>query len=136
MADNFRDFLKEVKPISKFFFNKDGLSDIEKEKKTIKAMIRMYCNNFHSNNNNLCMDCEELLDYATFRLEKCPFQENKPVCRKCSVHCYKPSMRMKISSVMRYSGPRMLLRHPILALFYLRESRKKQIHFIKRSIKD
>lgn len=38
----------------------------------------------------------------------------KPVCGKCKIHCYKPSMREKIKMVMRYSGPRMIYKHPVM----------------------
>ena len=32
--------------------------------------------------------------------------------RRCPIHCYRPDMRSLMRQVMRYSGPRMLLRHP------------------------
>jgi hypothetical protein len=38
------------------------------------------------------------------------------------IHCYKPAMREKIKNVMRYSGPRVTFRHPILALFHVIDS--------------
>lgn len=98
---------------------------MQREKKTVEVMIRMYCNNHHLNSNELCKDCEELLDYAHFRLDNCPFRENKPACEKCTVHCYQPSMRTKIISIMRYSGPRMLFKHPILALLHMIDKKKK-----------
>jgi hypothetical protein len=53
------------------------------------------------------------------RLAKCPFQENKSTCANCTVHCYKPDMRQRVRAVMRYAGPRMMWRHPILALTHL-----------------
>jgi hypothetical protein len=34
-------------------------------------------------------------------------------------------MREKVKEVMRYSGPRMLLHHPILALRHVFDGRKK-----------
>ena len=49
-------------------------------------------------------------------LDRCPFGEEKTTCARCPVHCYKPAMRERVRAVMRYAGPRMLLRHPILAL--------------------
>ena len=33
-------------------------------------------------------------------------------------------MRERVRQVMRYAGPRMLLRHPILALLHLRDERR------------
>jgi hypothetical protein len=66
------------------------------------------------------------MNYALERLKKCPFQGGKTTCAKCPVHCYKPKMREKIRIVMRYSGPRMLYHHPVLAIFHLIDSRRKQ----------
>jgi hypothetical protein len=40
------------------------------------------------------------------------------------VHCYKPAMREQIRVVMRYSGPRMAQRHPLLAAAHLLDRRK------------
>lgn len=91
-----------------------------REARTIEAMVRLYCRKHHrAVGRNLCHDCAELLDYAGMRLEKCPFQEEKTSCTKCPVHCYKPDMRERVRAVMRYAGPRMLLRHPVLAIMHL-----------------
>ena len=67
----------------------------------------------------LCPQCQALLDYAHKRLEHCKFGEDKPSCTRCPVHCYKPAMREQIRQVMRYSGPRMLLHDPIMAIRHL-----------------
>ena len=67
----------------------------------------------------LCPQCQELLTYAHQRLERCKFGNEKPSCTRCSVHCYKPAMRQQIRQVMRYSGPRMLLHNPVLAIRHL-----------------
>lgn len=93
--------------------------------KTLEAMIRIYCRGRHRKNSGICPECSELLEYAAKRLETCPFQEKKPRCSKCPVHCYKPDMRARIIDVMRYAGPHMLYRHPFLAAgHYLGESRR------------
>ena len=42
-----------------------------------------------------------------------------------SVHCYQPQMREQIRQVMRFSGPRMLLYHPVLAVWHLICSKKE-----------
>ncbi len=42
--------------------------------------------------------------------------KKKTFCANCKVHCYKPQMREQIRQVMRFSGPRMLLYHPVLAI--------------------
>lgn len=87
---------------------------MEMEIRTVRLMINLYCRNNHGSKDVLCNECSELFDYVKQRLEKCPFKENKPSCSKCPVYCYKPDMREKIKTVMKYSGLRMLCLHPIL----------------------
>ncbi|GGC90152.1 nitrous oxide-stimulated promoter family protein [Enterococcus wangshanyuanii] len=59
---------------------------------------------------------ERMLNYARTRLEFCQFGEEKTTCQRCPVHCYQPKYREQMKKVMRYSGPRMLVRHPILTI--------------------
>jgi len=66
--------------------------------------------------------CDDLRKYALTRLAKCRYGNSKPTCRRCPIHCYKPDMRKRISAVMRYSGPWMLLRHPLLTIKHLLQS--------------
>jgi hypothetical protein len=98
---------------------------ILREQKTVEAMIDIYCHDQHVTSNDLCAECRELREYARRRLEKCPFKENKTTCADCRVHCYKPDMREKIKQVMRYAGPRMAYRHPVLALFHFIDGFRK-----------
>jgi len=79
-------------------------------------MLGIYCQDRHGTKGALCADCERLRDYAHGRLATCPFQEEKPVCNRCEVHCYSQPMRERVREVMRYAGSRMPLRHPWLAL--------------------
>lgn len=97
---------------------------IDREEKTVAAMIRLYCSGHHTGR-ALCADCRALLDYARESLIKCPFQDGKTVCSLCAIHCYCPEMREKIRTVMRYSGPRMLTRHPVMAIQYILDRRRK-----------
>lgn len=69
---------------------------------------------------------DELKKYVEFRLDKCPFQEEKTFCSNCKIHCYKKDMRELIKKVMRYSGPRMIFYHPILAIKHLVESKREK----------
>jgi len=91
---------------------------INREMRTIEAMVAIYCRDHHGGGGQVCADCRELLDYASRRLERCPFGADKPTCAKCPIHCYKPAMRAKAKAVMRYAGPRMIREHPILALLH------------------
>jgi len=88
---------------------------MDKEIKTVRLMINLYCHGHHGSKDIMCPECSELFDYVTKRLEKCPFKKNKPRCSECSAHCYKPGMRKKIKAVMKYSGLRLLYLHPILS---------------------
>ena len=99
---------------------------INREKKTVKAMLKLYCRNFHGPNTKLCRECSELLSYSFKRLEKCSYGDNKPTCVDCPTHCYKFERREKIREVMRYAGPRMLLYHPILAIFHIVDAKKNK----------
>jgi hypothetical protein len=84
---------------------------------TVRAMIDMYCRRHHRE--SPCDECGRLLEYAVKKIEKCPFGADKPACSRCRIHCYKPDMRERIRNVMRYAGPRMLYRHPLLALRHM-----------------
>jgi predicted amidophosphoribosyltransferase len=99
---------------------------MDRESRTVEAMIAIYCRGHHGTRLQLCSECDELLAYARERLNKCPFQEGKTTCAQCPVHCYKPAMRDRIRAVMRYAGPRMLARHPILTLFHFIDGRRKE----------
>ncbi|WP_320415477.1 nitrous oxide-stimulated promoter family protein [Paenibacillus alvei] len=100
---------------------------IRREKRTVLLMIRIYCRNHHlsemphhENGDHgqcgLCPNCDELLAYAWKRLTHCRFGESKTTCERCTVHCYKPDKRDAIQRVMREVGPKMLYKHPIVAL--------------------
>ncbi|MBN1765643.1 MAG: nitrous oxide-stimulated promoter family protein [Sedimentisphaerales bacterium] len=93
---------------------------LRREEKTILAMIRIYCRGHHRHKKeSLCPECQELLAYAERRLDKCPFGSDKPTCAQCAVHCYKADIRRQVRQVMQYAGPRMIWRHPYLAIMHL-----------------
>lgn len=99
----------------------------KKEKELIPVMIRMYCRGNHKEQRknegikgkHVCQECQDLTEYALFRLEKCPFKKDKGFCSYCKIHCYLPKYREKIGKVMRYSGPRMIFTHPIFAFSHV-----------------
>jgi hypothetical protein len=102
-------------------------SRIERERKTIKVMISMYCAGRHNpEKGRLCPECAGLEAYAMERIDKCPFIEDKPTCQKCPVHCYRKEEREQVGVVMRFAGPRMLLSHPVLTFFHLVDGLKNQ----------
>ena len=96
-----------------------------REFRIIATMLRMYCYSHHApGQTRLCAECLALHDYARRRLERCVFGDAKPTCANCTVHCYKASMREQIRQVMRWAGPRMLWRHPVLAVRHILDGRK------------
>jgi hypothetical protein len=109
---------------------------LAREEKTIAAMIALYCRDHHAGapaaagdaavapGDGLCAECGDLLHYARLRLEKCRYGAGKPTCANCETHCYRPAMRERVREVMRYSGPRMMRRHPMLAVAHLVDGRK------------
>ena len=102
----------------------------QKEQYVVEEMIRLYCRKKHPKEERqegqMCPDCQELLNYARLRSEKCPFMKEKTFCANCKVHCYKPQMREQIRKVMRFSGPRMIFYHPNIAIKHIIESSKEK----------
>lgn len=90
--------------------------------KTVEYMIKLYCRAKHRRRDGLCEDCAELLDYVKARRARCPFGDNKTFCSNCKIQCYKPSMKEKISEVMKYSGPRLMFYNPKLVFKHIAET--------------
>lgn len=57
----------------------------------------------------VCADCADFLRYAFERRLRCPLEE-KPSCKHCPIHCYKPGHREKVREIMRFSGRHLILR--------------------------
>ena len=87
---------------------------MERERETMKVMVEIYCKDHHH-------------PFALFRLMQCPFQEKKPACQNCQIHCYRSNqeMRRKAKQVMGYAGPRMLMKHPYFALMHVIDKFRK-----------
>lgn len=99
----------------------------EKEIEVVTLMIEKYCHGVHKvKRGELCKECSELLEYVKYRRSLCPWKENKPFCSNCKIHCYKKDMQARIKEVMRYSGPRMLLDYPFIAISHLVETKKEK----------
>jgi len=101
---------------------------LDKEIKVLKEMILLYCHRNHmiKNGEECCKECQELIEYGTLRVINCPFMETKTFCSNCKVHCYRPDMRERIRKVMRYSGPRIIFKHPRMAIWHVITSIKEK----------
>ncbi|MBL8027147.1 MAG: nitrous oxide-stimulated promoter family protein [Fibrobacteres bacterium] len=93
-----------------------GLKERQKrELVTITIMVTMYCKAKHRKG-ALCSNCRELLDFSIERIHACKIKSSGVVCSSCKVHCFPDSLREHIKAVMRFSGPRMIIGHPVLAV--------------------
>ena len=67
----------------------------------------------------LCAECESLLNHGVVKRLRCPL-DPKPMCKDCPDQCYCADYRTRVREVMRFSGPRMILRGRLHYLFHLR----------------
>jgi hypothetical protein len=98
---------------------------LARELHTLRAMLDIFCRHHHQRDAAGCEACAALARYAENRLSACPFGADKPTCSNCVVHCYAPGPREQVRAVMRYAGPRMLLRHPVLAIAHMLDARRR-----------
>lgn len=91
------------------------------EKKVIDLMIDVYTKKHDD------IDGQDLKDYASLKISKCPRMSEKSFCSTCKIHCYQKEYRENIRKVMRYSGPRMIFYHPILAIKHMLNTIKSKI---------
>ena len=101
--------------------------------KTVAAFIGIWCDGHHADRPRrpvqtdaaalgsygrkvpvLCAECEAHLAYAEKRRAYCP-QDPKPFCAYCETHCYKSDEREWQQQMMRYAGPRSLLKGHLAA---------------------
>lgn len=106
----------------------------QSETDTVDQMILLYCRKKH-HSKELCPQCEELEDYCHYRLSLCPWGDKKPFCANCSIHCYNKEHRERIREVMRFSGPRMLFHHPVMAMRHLIETKREKRRLLKKEKK-
>lgn len=92
---------------------------MRKEHKTLDAMVRIYCQGMHGTGGSLCDECSSVVEYAKKKVDRCRWGLHKPACSQCSTHCFTSDMRLRIHDIMRYAGPRMSARHPLLTLFHV-----------------
>jgi hypothetical protein len=112
------------------FPNSSSQSLSRKELKDLKVLLQftaVYCRVRHDGEKNLiatdepglqklllrkypvCADCADFLLYAFGRRLRCPLDE-KPACKHCQVHCFKPGHREKVREIMRFSGQYLIKR--------------------------
>lgn len=93
-----------------------GRAATSREIESFEKMLRLYCAHHHTS--EPCADCCQLLEKVRMVLANCPFGDKKPLCSRCSENCLDSRARITIADVMRYSGPRMLYRYPLLTILH------------------
>ena len=94
---------------------------LEKDRKTLEAIGRIYCQAHHEGPRDaagLCPSCRGTVDDTLARTTSCPYG-HQANCQDCDIHCQRGEARDRIREIMRYAAPRMLLRHPLMTLDYL-----------------
>lgn len=91
---------------------------IQRDMETVRLMIDLYCRH-HLGDEESVERYRQLADYACRRLSQCRYAEQKPACKDCLIHCYRPEMRAMMRDVMRWTGPRMLFYAPRATLRHL-----------------
>lgn len=87
----------------------------EKKKKTLNFMFDIYKKSHPQRKEDL----DELKSYAFTRIDKCPNVEEGIYCNTCKIHCFKEDEKEEMRKIMKFSGPRMMIYHPILAMDHL-----------------
>ncbi len=101
---------------------------IQEDSEKLLDFVHMYCSGNHKGlskttfvfnypkvplqleeGRELCDECAKLLKHAIVMRYLCPL-DPKPKCRNCPEHCYKPEYRDAMDVVMRYVGPRLMLK--------------------------
>ncbi len=97
----------------------------EQDQATLVAIGKIYCNAHHGTDgrpdaNGLCPECASVIEYALAKTQRCP-NNHEGNCKDCPIHCYNGAMRDAVRAMMSYAAPRMLLRHPVMTVRYLRK---------------
>ncbi len=100
---------------------------LEREKVTIMKMVKIYCARFHKPEGELCANCQALAEYAMNCVTRCHYGEDKPVCGLCPTNCFFEDSYTRIAAIMRYAGPRMLYKHPLLACSHIYDAIKRKV---------
>ncbi len=103
----------------------EKVSSVDNQKKTLEYMVKLYCRKNHNPKEEICDECEELLNYALNRLDNCRYGDKKPNCGNCKNCCYNKDMRIEIKKIMKYSGPRMIFYNPRMTLKHILNKKGK-----------
>ena len=96
---------------------------LERERRTVAALLRIYCHDRHGDGKALCAVCADLQRYIEGRMAHCVLRHEKPTCATCAFRCYAPPQQLQIRSVMRNASSRLFWRRPLLAFWHYFDTR-------------
>lgn len=102
-------------------------TQVDKDRKTLEAIGFIYCDAHHDgpkDDASLCPSCREAVETTLERTQRCP-NNHDGNCQDCDIKCQRGAAQERIKEIMRYSAPRMLLRHPFMTFAYLRKKLRK-----------
>ena len=102
-----------------------------RDRKVLEAMGRIFCKAHHSGEKDpcaLCSLCHEIVEVTLVRTASCPYG-HEGNCQDCAIHCQRGEAQERIREIMRYAAPRMVLRHPLMTMEYLRRKAAKRKRF-------
>jgi len=91
---------------------------IEREQRTVTALIRIHCHGRHHAGPELCAGCTDLQRYVAERMARCVLHDAKPTCATCKARCFAPPQQVRFRAILRYAGPQLFWRQPLLALWH------------------
>ena len=80
--------------------------------------------------------CTGLFAYAMERLERCPYPGTETHLCQLPDPLLSKKKREQVRLMMRYAGPKMLLRHPILAVRHLIDGRMKAPALFRQAVRN
>ncbi|MBJ6798791.1 nitrous oxide-stimulated promoter family protein [Geomonas propionica] len=102
-------------------------SHIDREKLTIRYMITLYCRANGHRASRLCSGCSDILNYAYAKIGACSYLPGKkPACGLCRSNCFDVNKRGQLAQIMRKTGLRMLMHHPLLTIAHLGDAIRKR----------
>lgn len=130
-------------PMNERFQERMTDEQVRADTRTLGDFVSIYCKGHHGDRERsaltsdaaslgvygrklpvVCATCAEHLRYAEKRRAYCP-KDPKPFCAHCDTHCYAPRERAWQQQMMRYSGPRSVLRgHAMGGIKHALEARK------------
>ena len=94
---------------------KMGGARVLRERENLEMMMRLFCQEQH-HRDDLCTECQQLLDYSKAHLQNCKLGLKKPVCENHSFGCYAVGCRDQLQIVIGATRTRMFWKHPQISL--------------------